>query len=114
MKAVIVKTTGEKSVVEFSNETCYSVLSGAVGGYVQPVWLESRKAEMWVNEEGKMNGLDQNPYGTALWIEAYGLTDVIVGDLILTGGTDDEGNTLGLDDERVADLLAYEGFTVVL
>jgi Domain of unknown function (DUF3846) len=113
-KAVIVKTTGEKSVVEFNNETSYSVLSGAVGGYIQPVWLPSRKVEMWVHEEGKLIGLEQNPYGTALWVEAYGLTDVVVGDIILTGGTDHNGYTLGLKQAQVDDLLAYEGFTVVL
>ena len=113
-KAVIVKATGEKSVVEFTNETSYQVLSGAVGGYIQPVWLPSRQVEMWVHEEGKLIGLDQNPYGTALWVEEYGLTDVTMGDIILTGGTDGHGYTMGLTDEQVELLLAYTGHIVII
>ena len=106
MKAVIVKTTGEKSVVEFDNSTAYKTLSGAVGGYIECVHLpETLDLDLWVNEEGKLDGLVFNLFGTYLWVENYGKTDVIVGDVIFTSGTDNEGHTLGLSDEQVDYLL---------
>jgi hypothetical protein len=37
---------------------------------------------------------------------SYGFTDVICGTAVLTGGTDDEGETLPLTDEQVAKILA--------
>jgi hypothetical protein len=107
MNAVIIKATGEKSVVEFTNETAYEVLSGTVGGLIQCVSLPSKGLDLWVNEEGKLIGLPQNPIGTALWSDDYGLTDVISGDIIFTGGDDDEGRTLGLTDEQVKTLISY-------
>jgi hypothetical protein len=58
---------------------------------------------MWCNEEGKIHGLAHNPFAQFMWDKAYGAhTDYIVGDIVLTGGTDDEGETLGLTDEQVA------------
>ena len=106
MKAVVIKTTKDKSVVEFENSTCYETLKTAVGGWIERVSLGD--TELWVNEEGKLIGLEQNPIGTALWVEAYGFNDYIAGDIIITGGADDEGNTLGLSDEQVEYYLNYD------
>jgi hypothetical protein len=53
---------------------------------------------MWCNEEGKLIGLPFNPLATDLWEESFGKTDLIKGNVIFTGGTDDEGSTLGLDE----------------
>ena len=63
---------------------------------------------MWLNENGKAIGLDQNPTATALWVDMYDLTDVIMGDVIITGGADEDGYTLGLTDEQVEFFMAYE------
>jgi hypothetical protein len=106
-KAIIIKATGEKSVVEFDEESSYKVLSGAVGGFIERVQLKGG-LDLWLNEEGKLTGLPQNPIGTGLWSDSYGTTDIIVGNIIITSGTDDEGNTLGLSDEQVAHLMAYD------
>jgi hypothetical protein len=105
-KAVIIKATGEKSVVEFNESTAYATLSGAVGGWIECVGLENG-LDLWVNEEGKLTGLPQNPVATALWADSYGMTDVIMGDVIITSGTDNEGNTLGLNEEQVDELMDY-------
>ena len=105
MKAVVIKTTKDKSVVEFEHSTCYETLKTAVGGWIERVSLGD--TELWVNEEGKLTGLDINPTATALWADMYGLTDVVMGDVIITGGSDDEGETLGLKDELVEYFLNY-------
>lgn len=77
------------------------ILQGAVGGWIQAVDI-SDNLTMWVNEEGKLEGLLPNEFGTRLFSKRFGEgVDVIVGNIVLTGGTDDEGETLGLTDEQV-------------
>ena len=69
---------------------------------------------MWVNEEGKLSDDPiQNPTGTALWVDNYGETDVIIGNIIFTGGTDANGHTLGLSDEQLNSLLNYTKTAIV-
>jgi hypothetical protein len=109
MKAVIIKTDGSKSVAEFDNDTCYDLLRTTVGGYFECITLKNVEfCDMWVNEEGKLRGLEQNPTATALWVDMYGTSDVIMGDVIITGGSDDEGETLGLTDALVDYFLQYD------
>ena len=110
MKAVRINTNGDKSIVEFTNESCYNTLSEAVGGLIECVTLRDKVGvpDMWLNENGKGMGLDQNPTATALWVDMYDITDVIMGDVIITGGADDEGYTLGLSDEQVEFFMNYD------
>lgn len=108
-KAVIINTDGVKELVEFDNDTSYKTISTAVGGLIECINLpRSHAIEMWVNEEGKLNGLEQNPIATALWIDNYGETDVTVGNVIITGGTDGAGYTLGLNDDQLAFVMGYD------
>jgi Domain of unknown function (DUF3846) len=113
MKAVIITTEGEKSVVEFDNDSCYEMLKNAVGGLIECVPLRASGFEMWVNEEGKLMNLPQNGVGTALWNDNYGPSDVTVGNIVLTGGTDSKGNTLGLTDEQLEFVLNYDKSIVI-
>lgn len=80
-----------------------SVLQNAVGGLIEAVDLGD-SLTMWVNEEGKLNGLPINAIATLLWEKHFGFTDVIVGDVIFTGGTGDEGETLGLNEKTANEL----------
>jgi hypothetical protein len=106
-KAVIINTDSTKSLVEFELGGAYEVLSAAVGGWIECVGL-SPDADMWVNEEGKLDKLPQNPIGTALWADKYGYSDIIVGNIIITGGVDEEGDTVGLTEEQVSYFLGYD------
>jgi hypothetical protein len=106
-QAVIIKTDGTKSIVEFEVGKSYNLIKDAVGGYIQVVPLAKAKADLWVNEEGKLDNLPQNPIGTSLWVDEYGYTDTIVGNIIITGGTDENGDTLGLSLEQVAKFMNY-------
>jgi hypothetical protein len=82
----------------------YSTLSEAVGGLIEAVSLPSGLT-LWVNEEGKLNGLPVNKIATDLFTREFGAQyDIIVGNAILTGGADDEGETLGLTDEQIVEL----------
>ena len=107
-KAVIIKASGTKELVEFEVGQSYELLSGAVGGYVEVVALPTRRADLWLNEEGKLNNLPYNPIATSLFHDEHHTGDFIVGNVIITGGVDDEGETLGLDDEQVTALMGYD------
>ena len=96
---VVITVQGDVSLMDISD---YSLerLQEAVEGYVQAIDL-SDELTIWCNEEGKMLNLCHNPYGQAFWEKSYGRTDYIVGNIVLTGGTDSEGETLGLTDEQI-------------
>jgi hypothetical protein len=70
-------------------------LQAAVGGWVQAADLQD-DLTLWCNEEGKLIGLTPNVIGTHMWEKSFGMTDIIMGDIVFTGGTDDEGDNLAL------------------
>lgn len=106
-KALIVRTDGSREIVEFEVGNSYETLKTAVNGWIECVHLPSFGVDMWVNEEGKLIRLPLNYHGSALWAKEYGATDLMVGDIILTGGADDEGETLGLTDTQLNNLMNY-------
>ena len=105
-KFAVIKVDGAVELHEVSADVESDFLSNAVGGWFQCVPLKSEVNDfyLWCNEEGKLDGLPINPVATGLWIISYGPTDVICGDVVITGGVDDEGETLGLTDEQIAKL----------
>jgi hypothetical protein len=101
MKHIKISTTGQITEIKEIN---LAALQEGVGGWVQAIDL-SETVVLWCNEEGKMINLPHNPYAQELWDEAYGVkTDYIVGDVVITGGTDNEGNTLGLSETDLAEV----------
>jgi hypothetical protein len=70
-------------------------LQDAVGGLIQAVDLHD-DLTLWCNEEGKLIGLTPNVIGTHLYEKNFAVQDTIMGDIVFTGGTDDEGDNLGL------------------
>ncbi len=97
--ALVITTAGEMSIIDLA-ENELATLQAKVGGWVQMVDLNDNLT-LWCNEEGKLEGLPLNRYATELWESVYGKTDIIVGDIVLTGGADDEGETLGLSDSKI-------------
>lgn len=109
-QVVVIETDGSVKVDQMpaGGSAEYQYLNTAVAGWIQCVDLDEalEGVTIWVNEEGKMEGLPYNALATLVWETSYGFTDVIVGNAVLTGGTDDDGETLGLTDEQVAKILA--------
>lgn len=101
-KALAITTLGEVKILDLSDKSL-ETLQEAVGGYVQAIDL-SDTMSMWCNEEGKMMSMPHNPFGQAFWEKVYGRTDYIVGDIVLTGGTDKDGETMGLNDKQVKEI----------
>ena len=101
-QALIIRTQGTAEVVDLgtTSEESYNALSTAVGGLIEAVDI-SETVIMWCNEEGKVYGLPHNALATKVFTRTFGHVDEIKGDVVITGGTDDEGDTLGLTDEQL-------------
>ena len=104
-KAVIITTEGKNSLVEFDFGNSYQILSDAVGGMIECVGLKD--ADLWCNENGIAEGLELNMIASAIYSDAFGAGNPILGNVIITGSVDAEGETLGLTDEQVAYWLEY-------
>lgn len=95
--AITINTEGEVKEVQLSNgDDNLAQLQEAVGGLVEAIDL-TPNLTLWCNEEGKLRDLPINFSATLLWEKYFGQTDVILGNVILTGGTGKEGETLGLN-----------------
>lgn len=103
-KAIQIKTDGTFTELDISKNSLETLQQG-VEGMVQAIDI-AEDLTMWCNEEGKILRLPHNPFGQAFWevafpVSEYGKTDYIVGDIVFTGGTDSEGETLGLSVAQV-------------
>jgi len=105
-KAVVITTEGTKSVVTFTIGDSYKILSDTVEGMIECVTL-SDKEDMWCNENGIAEGKPLNLIASAIYSETFNAGNPILGNVIITGGADDEGETLGLSDELVEKWMAY-------
>lgn len=98
---LMITPAGEFKVIDLSKTSELAVLQEAVEGWVQAIDL-FENLTMWVNEEGKMIGLEHNPMAQYIWDMAFGKgSDHIVGTVVLTGAPDLDGETRGLQDEVV-------------
>lgn len=103
-KVIYISTENDIEVAEV-DEISYDTLYEGVNGLVELVSL-NRDVDMWVNEEGKVNGLEPNLLATLIWNKVFPNPDVIMGNVVITGGVDEEGNTLGLSEESIQDIMA--------
>jgi hypothetical protein len=86
-----------------------------VGGPLQLVAFDRPPAALYINEEGKLDGLNINARATVLtWVHNSNLRghDVIVGDALLVGPPDQSGRDRSVPDEYLRLLLSPGTFTV--
>lgn len=83
------------TAVEFDSDNMENIQQ-YVGGYFQCVDIPS--GSIWCNEDGRASGFSVNKRASLLLYterpEFIG-NDVLVGDVLVLGGTDSHGNTLG-------------------
>lgn len=102
MKALVVKTNGTSEVID--QEWNYNQINIAVGGLIQPVYFPNYKAEGYINEEGKILGLEENVVATNTWYNSGArilLGDYLAGDIVFFGEVDEEGNNTDVTPEIV-------------
>lgn len=96
---LVLKTDNTTERIEISLDS----LQKAVGGYVQA--LDFSDYTMWINEEGKLiSSMEPNFIATTAFINEFRYQDVIMGDVVFTGGADENGETLSLDEKTMADI----------
>jgi hypothetical protein len=105
MEKVIHISTNNTVEVREVDSIEYDTLYEAVNGLVELVSI-NKDIDMWLNEEGKVNGLEPNIIASLIWNKVFPNFDVVMGDVIITGGADDEGNTVGLSDQSIQDVMA--------
>jgi hypothetical protein len=100
--AVIVRADLSTEILDIT-ENELSQLQQAVDGLIQPV--DIGPVTMWVNEEGLMrNDLKANWIASG-FMKEIGSGTPIMGDAVFTGGTDEDGNTLGMPEDAMSELL---------
>ena len=90
VKGLVITTDGRAYPTKVGTLDDYQKI---VGGYIEVVVLADG-CSMYVNEEGKLDGLPVNAAATVL---VPG--DVIVGNVLIVGPTDDEGDDTDIPDE---------------
>lgn len=104
--AIKLTAQGDASIIDLmadSNELL--TLQMAVGGLIEAKTLESGYT-LIMNEDGKLMQLPINERATEIWLANFpNFPDVIVGDVVIAGGYDDEGEQLGLDKDYANRLL---------
>lgn len=99
--------TVDGTLTKHSGIPKYADLRDGVGGYVEAVRLDDDRegdetnigsALMWLNEEGKLEGLPLNRLATDLAHAFRSIfpNDHIVGNVVFTGLPDNEGETTSL------------------
>lgn len=104
---IITKKVNEAPKVQEVEKLELADMQELVGGYIEH--LDCGGLDMWLNEEGKLHGLLPN------LVTFYGkeATDVVVGDVFFTA-CDDDGETIGLTDEQVDDIMNRFGSLMLL
>lgn len=95
MLVVVINTDG--TVVKQEIDGSLASMQAIVGGLIQPLDL-TEDSTIWVNEEGLLLDLPYNHVATELLRQWYqGLS--LCGTAFLTGGTDEDGNTLSIRED---------------
>ena len=97
---VKVATDGTIRREAFTPDNSLKQLQAAVGGWIERVDYEKNDLDLYVNEEGKLEGL---PYNRVLTVHSRHFHDPLVGNGVYAAH-DDEGNTLGLTEQECAQL----------
>jgi len=85
-----------------------ALLQKAVGGYIEAVTVTEDGHTLYLNDEGKMNGLPMNETATRMTRGILSPDDLIMGDAILVGPVDHEGESTTVDIDTIGQRFALE------
>lgn len=105
--ALLISTDTSRPVEVLSITDPTEGIKFLVGGWFETITPRGLDQDWWLNETGKLEGLAPNARATLLahHHQAIAAHDYIAGDLVITGGPDDHGITLGLPTDQAADLI---------
>ncbi|MFQ3543685.1 DUF3846 domain-containing protein [Halobacillus rhizosphaerae] len=97
MKIQIIKIkTGKQSPTIEEIENDLESMQKIVGGYIECVNIPDTQIDLWINEEGKINEMEQN----MLLLNNDKPYDIICGDVFFASH-DSHGNTTGLNEDHI-------------
>ena len=111
---IVIPHDADEPLVErkFDNLTDYQQ---AVGGCIEPVYIEGSKLTILANEEGKIYGLPETRRATCLWWlrspEARG-RDVLVGSIVLIGSKRGRGTSANFPSELIKLLMKTSTYKI--
>lgn len=101
MNKVMIKRVGKKPEIFEVKEVTLEYMQEVVGGLIEMPYLSyalnSKRIDIVINEEGKLEGLDVNMLLLGDGIEVL---DILVGDILFVAN-DGEGRTIGLNDNQI-------------
>ena len=103
MRAITIRTNGEYEVTELINgrESIKEIIGGDIEGLT---YAGHTDFIMFLNETGKIFGLDTNALASIFSLEFAETTPFIYGDVVICG-LDEEGATSDLTDEQVKEFM---------
>jgi|SRR5699024_6880298 len=104
--AVIIPTEGDITTTTLPDDTSerLDALQHLVEGYIEPVDI-NEDLSIFVNEEGKLEGLPYNPRATDLFDGNLMPGDYIAGTAVLIGQPDDNGDATSVNLTQADQLL---------
>ena len=99
IKVIILEAENDEAIIVEKWEHSLENLQQFVGGYIEAVRVTD-SITLWINEEGKLEGLEPNFHLCRMNGMPY---DLVVGD-VLIAGTDEEGNTVSLTDDEIKEV----------
>ncbi|MEU5825641.1 DUF3846 domain-containing protein [Streptomyces sp. NPDC047803] len=103
--ALLVRPDGFFQVLDWPGESSLQTLYRAIDCQAVDVADITPTLSMWVDDEGAINGCRVNVPATHLF-QAHGTPrQAYFGNAVFTGGTDPEGDTLGLTEDQLLTLL---------
>ncbi|MFE8979086.1 DUF3846 domain-containing protein [Streptomyces cyaneofuscatus] len=105
--ALIIRTDGSFEVIDWPTENHLPILYKGIGcTHVDAVDI-SRRLTMWIDDSGLINGAPVNRAATILYAIHQEPHQHYHGDVVITGGVDHEGETLGLTNDEIASIIEF-------
>ncbi|MET8347344.1 DUF3846 domain-containing protein [Streptomyces microflavus] len=105
--ALIIRTDGSFEVIDWPTENHLPILyKGIDCTHVDAVDI-SRRLTMWIDDSGLINGAPINRAATILYAIHKEPHQHYHGNVVITGGVDHEGETLGLTNDEIASLIEF-------
>lgn len=99
IKAVKIQSNGKVDVIDIT--PTLENMQAQVGGLIQVVDF-SPSLTAWMDEEGKLKSKPVNLAATKVWEFYFGFSDVLAGDVLFTGGADDNGESTSISDRDIS------------
>lgn len=97
VNALLIPVEGEPTKIQAGD---YKHLQSLVGGIIEGIHF-GEDAFAYINEEGKLIGLELNEFATLLFQLQHNTADFICGPMVMVGPADDDGNDTDLAEASI-------------